>query len=228
MSSLLQPVGPEPPGVYWRRRLAVLLVIAIILFGIWWLLRGGSGGSGTPAAASSSGTASATASGDATATPSDSPSGTATRSPSPSKSATGTASPSASVTEGGECPDSVIEVEASTGKATYRLGTPVKLTLTITNGGNVACTRDVGSKANELKISSGGYHVWSSDDCNPGGTSDVATLQPGEAYVVTINWDGRLSGPGCPSGLGSAKAGSYDLVGRNGDVESQPSGFVLS
>ena len=70
----------------------------------------------------------------------------------------------------------MIAVEATTDSSTYPVGSTPKLTLTITNTGDVACKRDVGPKANELEITSGGYHVWSSDDCNASSQSKVVTL----------------------------------------------------
>jgi hypothetical protein len=127
------------------------------------------------------------------------------------------------------CRDSDIRVDATTDASTYPVGSTPKLTLTITNTGTVACTRDVGPKANELEITSGGYHVWSSDDCNASTKSKVSTLEPGASVASSITWDGRLSQKGCPDPEGAkAKAGRYDVIGRNGKVESDPTPFALS
>lgn len=212
MSSLLSPLGPEPPTVYWIRRGAIILVIITLIIGLWWLvgsLRGG-GGSSSPSPDSS-------ASQDAAAT---ADTGTGDASSSPDASA-----PAAVV----ECVDSAVKVEATTDASTYQVGSTPKLTLTITNTGDVACKRDVGPKANELEITSGGYHVWSSDDCNASGKSKVITLKPGDKVASSITWNGRLSQKGCPNGEGAAaKPGRYDLVGRNGDVTSDSTPFALT
>ena len=37
MAGLMQPVGPEPPVVYWVRRGALLLVVVTLVLGGWWL-----------------------------------------------------------------------------------------------------------------------------------------------------------------------------------------------
>lgn len=215
MSSFLSPIGPEPPTVYWIRRGAIILVILTLLVGLWWLfgsLRGGSGA--TSAGSSSEPSSSASSEVDPTAQES---------SESPASAA------SSAVTEVLECADSAIKVEATTDASTYRVGSTPKLTLTITNTGEVACKRDVGPKANELEITSGGFHVWSSDDCNASNKSKVSTLQPGDKVASSITWNGRLSQKGCPNGEGDpAKAGRYDLDGRNGTATSDSTPFALT
>ena len=212
---MLQPVGPEPSMVYWVRRGTVLLIVVTLLLGAWWFL-----GSRTSAA------------------------------PGDPASATEEVAPGAdiegAVAEGGdvaseeaatvsgeptECADSAIEVTATTDSSTYRVGQqdPV-LTLTITNIGDVPCFRDIGSKANELKITSGGYHVWSSDDCATDEQENITRMEPGQQAVSSLTWKSRLSQKGCPDdGKGrKAKAGRYEVVGRNLAVESEGVPFALS
>ena len=38
MGSLLHPVGPEEPRVYWVRRALVLVTVAAVAFGMIWLV----------------------------------------------------------------------------------------------------------------------------------------------------------------------------------------------
>lgn len=209
VSAFLHPTGPEPPTVYWIRRGAIVVVVLTLVIALWWLvgsLRGGSGPAETDPSA--------------TAAPS------AAASPNPSASAEASAAVDA---EPVECLDSAISVEATTDSSTYPVGSTPRLTLTISNTGDVACTRDVGPKANELEITSGGYHVWSSDDCNASNKSKVATLKPGDKVASSITWNGRLTQKGCPNGEGAAaKAGRYDLVGRNGKAKSPSTPFALT
>ncbi len=199
--------------VYWIRRGAIVLVVLTVIIGLWWLvgsLRGGGGGS-APASESPG-----------PSSQSSSPSESGSSEPSASTDST----PAAAIVE---CLDSVIKVEANTDASTYPVGATPKLTLTITNPGSVACKRDVGPKANELEITSGGYHVWSSDDCNASNKSKVITMQPGDKLASSITWDGHLSQKGCPNGAGAAaKAGRYDLEGRNGAVTSDSTPFALT
>ena len=201
--------------VYWIRRGAVILVVLTVLIGLWWLVGSLRGGGGAASDSSSADPATqSSASSDA-------------GSPEPSSSPETSESPA--TTEIVECPDSVIKVEATTDASTYPVGSTPKLTLTITNTGTVACKRDVGPKANELEITSGGYHVWSSDDCNASNKSKVVTMQPDEPFGSSITWNGRLSQKGCPDGEGAeAKAGRYDLEGRNGEVISDGTPFALT
>jgi len=207
----MHPTGPEPSSVYWIRRGAIVLVVITVLVALWWLL--GSllgGGSDTSADAGAAASSSAIA----------------------APGASASAAPSASADAGSEpveCLDSAITVEATTDASTYPVGSTPRLTLTIINSGDVACKRDVGPKANELEITSGGYHVWSSDDCNASSKSKVVTLKPGDKVGSSITWNGRLTQKGCPDGEGDpAKAGRYDLVGRNGKVTSEPTPFALT
>ena len=125
------------------------------------------------------------------------------------------------------CADDAIVVTADTDAATYRVGSGAVLTLGITNTSDAPCLRDIGPKANELIITSGGFHVWSSDDCSAGSKSKVATLDPGERFVSTISWDGVMSRKGCPDISKAAKAGSYEVIGRNGHVMSDPTRFSI-
>jgi len=202
----MHPSGPEPPSVYWVRRVAILVVLITVVVGIWWLF-GALTGSSTPTSTEAT------------------PAPTASTAVDPAAAAT--AAPVVPA-EPVACPDSVIVVEATTDASTYRVGEKPKLTLTITNTGDVPCIRDVGPKANELEITSGGYHVWSSDDCNASGKSKEAVLEPGQKVASSITWTGRLTQKGCPDGEGAkAKAGRYDLEGRNGKVRSEQTPFAL-
>ncbi len=216
-------MGPEPVGVYWRRRGLALGALLLVLILIWALfLRGGDEPRVRPV--------------DTTTSPSASPSGDeGSVSPQPSGSATTTsAGDSPTPTSGSSdaqpasCPDSAISVTATTDSATYAAGSTPRLTMVITNSGTDACTRDVGPAANTVAITSGGVPVWSSDDCSPGGKNSVVTLQPGSTAQVTVTWPGRLTQGSCPSDPPLAKTGTYDLTGRNGDVTSKKTAFTLT
>jgi hypothetical protein len=108
------------------------------------------------------------------------------------------------------------------------VGATPHLRMRIENTSSKACTRDLGAAQNELTITSGSAHVWSSDDCNPGGTPQVETLAPGQSYSVAVTWLGKLSQPGCPANQPNATKGTYKLVGRNGTIHSTPAAFSLT
>lgn len=208
----MHPNGPEPASVYWVRRAAIVVVLLTVLVGAWWLLGALSGSGGEPSAESDVATEAAVVDEDSVV------------------DAGIAASPAVTVpVEPVACPDSVIAVSATTDASTYKVGDKPRLTLSITNTGDVACIRDVGPKANELEITSGGYHVWSSDDCNASDKTKEDVLEPGQTVASSITWSGRLTQKGCPGGEGEkAKAGRYDVEGRNGKVRSEQSPFGIS
>jgi hypothetical protein len=215
VSSVFVPVGPEPAFVYWIRRITLLLAVGTLIFGIWWLFTSqGSADSASPAPDSSQ---------SAEAAPIE-PSSEPTAEPSQFPSESAVAIPGEAPVD---CQDESIKVKALTNASTYVVGETPELRLTITNIGDIACKRDVGPKANELEITSGGYHVWSSDDCSASDNSKVIVMKPGEKVGSRITWNGRLSQKGCPGEGAVAKPGRYDVVGRNGNVESEGKPFSL-
>lgn len=224
----MRPVGPQPPSVYWVRRVVVLVVVVAIVAGVVWFV---TGRDGTPTAAPDPGSSPAvtpvsspsptTSPTPTPTTSSASPKPSRSSSPKPSKSATSPAAITA-------CPDGAIDVVASTDAASYKIGATPRLRMQITNASTTACKRDIGASANELIVNKGSDRFWSSDDCNPGGKADVVVLQPGQSYSVSLGWLGRGSKPGCPADQPVAGAGTYNLVGRNGDVMSSPQKFSLT
>lgn len=227
VSSVMRPVGPQSPGVYWVRRGLAVLIVLVVLLGAWWLV-GGRGGAGNPSAAATPGPS-------LTPAPPSSPAPLPSVSKKPSKSPTAvstaapttspTADPTASIVD---CKNSAITVTVSTDAASYPVGSTPRLRMRIANTSGSACRRDVGAPANELIVKSGGNPFWSSDDCNPGGTPDVAVLAAGQTYSVTLVWLGRASAPKCPADQAAAVAGPYTVVGRNGGVTSAPVRFSLT
>ncbi len=206
MSTLIWPAGPLPPGVYWRRRLMVLAVVALVVFGVWFFFLRGDGDGG-----------------DVAPTPAPTPTVEPT---SPTQPPSPTPTPSPTRTDD-LCLDTDILVEASAEFPIYPVGSTPTLSLVITNIGTVECRRNVGPGANELWIEQSGEVLWSSDDCNPSDASDIISLKRGEEFITQLTWDGRTSATGCPSDQPLVEAGEYQVLGRNSDVVSLPSGLRL-
>ncbi len=207
---MMSPRGPEAPTVYWVRRGAVILVSLTVIIGLWWMLAGGSDPAPT---AQPTPAVSTSASAVATAAP----------------ASTTSAAPVVPVADPtGLCPDASIGVTATTDSSTYLVGSTPRLTLTIQNIGTFACTRDVGPKANALTITSGGYPVWSSDDCNASVATKDTVLQPGGRVASSITWEGRQTPQNCSNQGAFAKAGSYELIGSNLTVKSDPTPFAIT
>ena len=205
MSTLIWPVGPQPPSVYWRRRLVVIGVLLLVLIFIWLLFFRGSDGGGDVGPAPEP-------------TPTSTPTETSPESPTPVPSPTRTDD---------MCLDSDILVEATAEFPIYPVGSTPTLSLKITNIGTVECRRDVGPGPNELAIEQSGEVLWSSDDCNPSTASDIISMKRGEEFITQLVWDGRTSAAGCPSDQPLVAAGEYVVTGRNAEVRSLPSGLRL-
>jgi hypothetical protein len=127
-----------------------------------------------------------------------------------------------------DCKNSDISVVATTEKDSYKVGAKPVLKLTIENISAVPCKRDVGPKANSLEITSGGYHVWSSDDCGASDQSKIITLKPGKKVGTSIEWNGKVTTKGCPTKGTPAKQGRYQVTGKNLKAKSPSSTFSLT
>ena len=195
----MNPVGPEDPSVYWRRRLLVGLGVLVVLIILFLLLRSCSSDPAPTAA----------------------PSQSAVPAPEPTSTSTDSVD--------GMCADSDIEVTATPESGTsFPTGTPITFSMTIKNTSSTACKRNVGTKPNTVLVESNGTQVWSSDDCAPAGQDDIKTIEPGEVFQLTAVWDQKETQPGCPAGQPTAPAGSYQVVGINEQVKSSPSAFTIT
>ncbi|MBI1759270.1 MAG: hypothetical protein HYR62_08610 [Actinobacteria bacterium] len=237
---MLQPVGPLPPAVYWRRRLVLIGgVLTVVLLLTLTMCTGG--GSRTTGAGSATGTPTATAtslpSGPLTVPSSEvggpAPGTRVTAEGSPG-AVTGVGSPPPGSAAGpgttagpGLCPDSAIAVSVSTAKESYQIGDTPELILTVRNTSSVPCRRDVGAQQEQIQIYSGEVRVWSSDDCYADDTRDVQLLAPGQAVLSTVTWSGWNSQPGCVGTRTRVSAGTYRLIGLLGALKSPAARLVL-
>lgn len=224
----MTPIGPEPPMVYWLRRGSIAVVALVVIVALWWLL-GSRGSSDTPApAASASAAASAVPSAPTSLAPMPTPTASGDAVASAPASADPAATEAVATGEILDCKNADIAVEASTDKSTYKVGAKPVLTMIIQNTSAVPCKRDVGPKANSLEITSGGYHVWSSDDCGASTQSKVITLKPGRKLATSIAWNGKVTTKGCPTRGTPAKAGRYQVTGKNLKAKSPATTFLLT
>lgn len=211
---VLRPVGPLSPGVYWFRRLLVLLLaLAVAWLGWRWLGPGDDGG----ASAGPTPTPTVTSS-----TPSPTPTPTPTPTKKPSKTTGPTTSPALPT-----CANGDVTVAVSTDAETYPTGVEPRFTLSVTNESKQPCLRDLGPAALELRVSSGGARIWSSDDCSSNTGSEPTQLAPGTPFTETVSWARQSSQPGCPSGEPAADPGTYQVIARNLGLISDPAVFTL-
>jgi len=219
MALHLRPVGPEPAQTYWVRR-AVVAAAALLVLVLLLQLLGRIGGD-EDRLAQSGATPSASAA---------SPGPLPTPDPSASADPSATADPSAGATPSAStaaCADDVLRVEPAATDESYAVGDQPRLELRITNTGAAPCSRDLGQAAVELQVVSGDDRIWSSDDCAPGGETDVVVLQPGAVETSTVTWPGTRSLPGCQGDDEPSSAGTYRVNGRVGELREQGASFVL-
>lgn len=212
MSTFRNPVGPQAPSVYWRRRLMVLLgLIAVIVVIALIVARPGAASEGTPSGSSSE-------SADAPST-------------------NGTADADADAADApavpGACNPAVISLEAITDKTTYAAGETPLISMKVTNMGSAECDLAVGTDIQAFVISSGSDQYWSSVDCQSAPVAQQVSIKPGAAGAMSttpIPWDRTRSDPAtCNGDRPDAPAGgaSYHLTVKLGDLKSQTRQFLL-
>ena len=225
---MLHPVGPEPTAVYWRRRLLVLGgVVAVLAGGSWTAVAVGSdnppetvvaGDSPVPTPALEQVLPSLAAG--QLVPPAVPPAGSA---------APETTAPPAGPVSGAPCTDDMIAVEVRPDPPATPVGSKPTFDLVVTNVSPVACVRALDAGLREIVLIDGaGNRVWGSNDCFPEDSSELVTLQPGEAAESPVLWSGRTSNPGCAGDRSAPAAGSYTLRGRLDTKTSADAAFTLT
>lgn len=217
MSTFKNPVGPQPPSVYWRRRAVLALgLIAVVVIIVLIVVRPGSGSAEPGAAATTSAPP-------ADAAPSE-PAATQT-----APAADATADPADTSTEGASdaatCSTRDIELKPVTDKTSYAATELPQISMSITNSGRADCSIDLGSAQQTLVITSGEEQYWSSKDCQVNGTNQVVTLTAGQTLSTPpIAWDRtRSSADTCESTSRepvTAGGATYRLAVSVGDITS--------
>lgn len=206
MSTLRHPVGPQPPEVYWRRRLlvglgllAVIVIIVLIIVGP---------GSGEPA---------------------DQPS------PDPETTETAAPGDDPVAEDEAACAPGQVVLTPVTDASTYAPGVQPLLSFTLLNSGDEACSLEVGPDVQEYVIVSGSDRIWASTDCQDPAEPVTAILQPGvELASEPFAWSRTRSTPDDCATVDSrpgviAGGATYRLsvtVGEFESVDDRP--FILN
>ncbi len=219
----LEPHGPLPPQIYWRRRgLALgiaLLVIALLVGGAIALF----GGSDSKNAAKNENTQIAQPPNKTPVIP------PAESSAAPTPTPTEAVEPPPVLQPGDDCPDSTLAVKGVTNAPQYLLGDQPKFTMIVTNIGLVACKRDVGAAVLAAYVYSlDNNRLWSNLDCAPSNETLVKTFNPGEQVTTEVTWTGMGSAPQCPLPREPIGAGTYNLVVQLGNLRSASVPFILA
>ncbi|GAA0421529.1 hypothetical protein Acor_82690 [Acrocarpospora corrugata] len=215
-------VGVEGGDVYWRRRVSVLTGMLVVVAVVAWAC---ASGSDKPTTAAKTGTTDAMVV--SLPSPKISPlpaSPTPSGSPSPGSPS---ASPSPPRKLGDACEGRDLVVSLRANQDIYRGDQTPGFLLTVVNIGHVACTADLGPRALEMRISTGGQRVWSTADCVAGEGIDRQILQRGVPFVRAIQWPRYRSGENCTADPPLAHKGTYVAMARYGTLKSSRNVFQL-
>ncbi|WAL47026.1 hypothetical protein [Rhodococcus pyridinivorans] len=246
---MLEPTGPLPPEIYWRRRILAIGVSVVVLALVIWLVVALTGGEDPdqnpePAAAEVTTSATTTAA-DASA---DAASASTTRSGGSSGSsgsggAEGSASDdadeddtstsattSAAPVPPGQCSDQSLAVRVTADEPNYRIGSEPDFTIVITNIGTSQCERDLGAGLQQVLVYSldGNERLWANTDCFPESTADIRSLAPGDQAAYSVKWSATTSEPGCQAPREPVGPGAYTVVGQLGGLRSVPEPFNIT
>lgn len=218
----LEPRGPLPSQIYWRRRalaIGIVAVVVAIVIAVAYVLFGGT--DVKPAARTTTGVAQPE-----NKTPVLPP---AQSSPAPTPTPTEAVQPPPVLKEGDDCPDSTLAVKGITNAPQYVIGDQPKFTMVVTNIGLVACKRDVGAAVLAAYVYSlDNKRLWSNLDCAPSNETLVKSFNPGEQVTTEVTWTGMGSAPQCPLPREPIGPGTYNLVVQLGNLRSAAVPFILS
>lgn len=230
----LEPHGPLPTQIYWRRRalaiglavLAVAVIVAVVILVVT-NSTGSTSGPG-PSAATSSAPAPTPLPGEnpEVKTPVQPP---AQQQPPPTPTPSAAVVPPPVLKEGDDCPDSTLAVKGITSAPSFTVGDQPKFTMVVTNIGLVACKRDVGAAVLAAYVYSlDNNRLWSNLDCAPSNETLVKTFNPGEQVTTEVTWTGMGSAPNCPLPRQPIGPGTYNLLVQLGNLRSATVPFVLT
>lgn len=209
MSTLLHPVGPHRPAVYWRRRVVLLLAVVAVVAVLWTLLGGGAE-AGQDGQEGAGATSSDTAASDTTAS---------------DTTASGTAS---SGGVGAACSPEDLSVTVSTDATAYGPDDVPRFVVAVASSATAPCTVDVGAAdAVELVVTSGSDRIWSSADCRDSAPGDPVPLAPGATEDISVSWQRLRSTPDCADDLPDVRPGTYQVTPVVGGEAGEPAVFTL-
>ncbi len=233
----LEPRGPLPTEIYWRRRgLALGIAVVVIGIAVATVIAFMGGSAGAKPANVKAGSAQNTPAapppqvppppGQEGAIPLAPPQqGQNPEAPTP----TAAVQPPPVLKEGDDCPDSTLAVKGLTNAPQYFIGDQPKFTMIVTNIGLVACKRDVGAAVLAAYVYSlDNKRLWSNLDCAPSNETLVKTFTPGEQVTTAVTWTGMGSSPHCPLPRPAIGPGTYNLVVQLGNLRSLTVPFILN
>jgi hypothetical protein len=207
--------GPLPPGVYWRRRLAVLSVALMVFLGVGKILGHTSGGSPDPkaeqAGAAPTTTPTATVS-VATATPATGRGkhGQGTGKGGNQATPTPTPTPTPVLPDPtGPCPDDDVYITPSI--AAPIGGSDITVMLNLQTRTSVACTWRLSADTMRMNIVSGADQIWLSRQCPKVIPTEDVVVRLASVTQVPVVWNSRRSDSECSDRTAWALPGFYHV-----------------
>lgn len=206
MDGLREPVGGNPPEVYWRRRIVAIVGAVLLLVVLYFLLFSPGGG-------------------DSTATPA--------TSPDPAVTADPTAGATADADVSRPCTAADVAITMAPNPFSVAAGALPVFDVSLTQSGATPCLLDTGAADTEFVVWSGGDSnkdiYFSTAYCadNPTITPKTWILQPGGEEPLQVTWSRQRVGPECTPGDEPA-AGFYWAQLTIQGIESEPAQFELA
>ena len=220
---MIEPTGPRPASVYWRRRAIALGGSLVALLLVIWLVASLVGRSDPqPELQAVTSTPPSTP-------PSTAPPSSSSTSPPPPPPPAAPPSPTAPPGPPAACDDASINVAAEVAKPSYEVGQQPEFKIHVSNVGALPCTKDIGRALRELVVTSadGATQLWSSNHCFATEGSEVRVMQPREVFTYGLTWAGSTSDEGCRT-HSRVGPGDYLLVAKVAGKASNPVVFRLS
>jgi hypothetical protein len=201
MNVLLRPAGPEPPQVYWTRRLVVPGIVVVVILLLSTLIQAAFRG--------------------ADATPPDDET---------LAGETGVEETQAPASGTRTCTAADLTLVVDSDASSYPAAAQPTLTVLITNTGETSCAIDAGAAQLELLITSGSDRIWSSLDCVAADAPErLLLLAAGDSDGnTTVQWTRIRSNEQCGSDLPTPRSGWYRAVAKLAGATSEPESFELA
>lgn len=205
MDGLREPVGAQPPEVYWRRRIVAIVGAVLLLIVIYFLLT--SPGGGDDPAPTTDTTAEASVTPDPTGSP-------------------------AAADASRACTPSDVTITTTPNPFTFGAGALPVFDVSIAQSGTTPCRLDTSSADTEFVVWSGPADnkdiYFSTDYCADDGTITPRTmiLEPGDEEPFQVTWSRQRVNAECAAGDTPA-AGYYWAQLTIQGIESEPAQFQL-
>ena len=200
MRGLRHPVGPEPAGIYWGRRIMVILiavlVVVVMIIGIRhvWPTSNNDDSQSTNTAATTTENDNNQSQTDQSAA-AQTPVVTDTQLPQ-TPSATATPTPTPTPTGPAKCTAADLKMSIK-GPSRTKINSNTTLSVGWTNATQETCIFNPSDPKFELKIYSGTDRIWSSLDCPAGIPVGDITMVSATPLTFDVVWNGQRSSAGC-------------------------------